>query len=121
MLKPGQPGTKKWVEKFGDKLYCVRYRYDEARKRKLITAEIIVEENRWQRKIEKLPQNKIVPVKVKWEESHIRKVIKSAGGRWNQKKKVWELPYRDVRNLGLTQRIVDDSPRDRGVTGRAGP
>jgi len=27
-LKPGQNGTKKIVEKYGDALVCVRYRYD---------------------------------------------------------------------------------------------
>jgi hypothetical protein len=30
-LKPGQKGTKRLVEKFGDSLLCVRYRYDEKR------------------------------------------------------------------------------------------
>ena len=29
-LKPGQNGTKRLVEKYGDALVCVRYRYDEA-------------------------------------------------------------------------------------------
>ncbi len=27
-LKPGQKGTKRLVEKYGDALLCVRYRYD---------------------------------------------------------------------------------------------
>jgi hypothetical protein len=30
-LKPGQKGTKRLVEKYGDSLLCVRYRYDETR------------------------------------------------------------------------------------------
>lgn len=30
-LKPGQNGTKRLVERFGDALVCVRYRYDEVR------------------------------------------------------------------------------------------
>ncbi len=28
-LKPGQRGTKKLSELYGDQLVCVRYRYDE--------------------------------------------------------------------------------------------
>ena len=30
-LKPGQSGTRRLVEKYGDALLCVRYRYDELR------------------------------------------------------------------------------------------
>ncbi len=30
-LKPGQKGTKRLLEKYGDTLVCVRYRYDERR------------------------------------------------------------------------------------------
>jgi hypothetical protein len=35
ILKPNQPGTKKWLEKYGENLICVRYRYDEKNHRKL--------------------------------------------------------------------------------------
>jgi integrase len=37
-------------------------------------------------------------------------VVKTAGGRWNPQKRVWELPYADILNLGLQGRIVKDSP-----------
>ena len=43
-LKPGQKGTKRLVEKYGDSLLCVRYRYDEIRGIRLKTVEIVVEE-----------------------------------------------------------------------------
>ena len=43
-LKPGQNGTKRLVEKYGDTLLCVRYRYDELRGVRLKTVEIIVDE-----------------------------------------------------------------------------
>ncbi len=106
-MKPGQPGTKRWMEKFGDKLFCVRYRYDEAQRRKLITVEIIVDESPWQKKVNRTPpNNKIVLIRVGYEESYLRNLVKSAGGKWNQKKKVWELPYQEVINLGLANRMV---------------
>lgn len=41
-LKPGQNGTKRLVDQYGEKLLCVRYRYDETRGMKL--KEIIVDE-----------------------------------------------------------------------------
>src|SRR5665647_1811719 len=43
-LKPGQKGTRRLVEQFGDKLLCVRYRYDEIRQVRMKTVEIIVDE-----------------------------------------------------------------------------
>ena len=43
-LKPGQKGTKRLVEQYGDALLCVRYRYDERRGIRLKTVEIVVEE-----------------------------------------------------------------------------
>jgi len=43
-LKPGENGTVRLVERFGDSLLCVRYRYDAIRDMRIKTAEIIVEE-----------------------------------------------------------------------------
>ena len=40
---PGQPGTKKWLEKYGDALICVRYRDDHQSQRRLKTIELVVE------------------------------------------------------------------------------
>jgi len=43
-LQPGQSGTKELVEQYGDRLVCVRYRYDATRRRRFKTVELIVEE-----------------------------------------------------------------------------
>ena len=42
-LKPGQKGTKALVEKYGEALVCVRYRYYEASRTRIKTVELIVE------------------------------------------------------------------------------
>ncbi|MDM8552932.1 hypothetical protein QUF72_22830 [Desulfobacterales bacterium HSG2] len=47
ILKPGQKGTKKLVDIYGDRLVRVRYRYDEKRKKRLKTAEVLIEETDW--------------------------------------------------------------------------
>ena len=31
-LKPGEPGTKGHMKRFGKKLICVRYRYDDVKR-----------------------------------------------------------------------------------------
>ncbi|RMD79129.1 MAG: hypothetical protein D6823_05000, partial [Chloroflexi bacterium] len=46
-LKPGQRGTKKLQALYGDRLICVRYRYDAESGRRLKTIELIVEEKVW--------------------------------------------------------------------------
>jgi hypothetical protein len=43
-LKPGEKGTRRLVDRFGDNLLCVRYRYDDIRDMRIKTAEIIVDE-----------------------------------------------------------------------------
>jgi hypothetical protein len=43
-LKPGQKGTKQYMEKYGDALVGVRYRYDKARGLLLKTVELVIEE-----------------------------------------------------------------------------
>jgi hypothetical protein len=54
----------------------------------------------------RIPANKIIELKVNYEEAHLQKLIKSAGGRWNREKKLWELPYKEVVALGLEKRVV---------------
>jgi hypothetical protein len=40
-LLPGQPGTKQLVKLYGDRLVCVRYRYDCEQQRRIKTVELI--------------------------------------------------------------------------------
>jgi len=46
-LRPGQKGTKKLLARFGDRLICVRYRYDTTRRKRFTTVELIVDEADW--------------------------------------------------------------------------
>ena len=107
-LLPGQPGTKKLVEKYGKNLVCVRYRNDPDQKRKYKTVELIEEEWHWEPNIQRIPGNKLVYVRIKYEETNLRKIVKGAGGRWNKDKKLWELPYTEVKQLGFTSRMVSE-------------
>jgi hypothetical protein len=43
-LKPGQKGTKRLLEQYGDRLICVRYRYDAQQPRRFKTVELVVDE-----------------------------------------------------------------------------
>src|SRR3989337_4595328 len=44
---PGQRGTRKQVAAYGDRLICIRYRYDAEKKKRYKTAELIIEETAW--------------------------------------------------------------------------
>ena len=106
-ILPGHAGTKKYVEQHGDKLVCVRYIYDEQKQIKTKTIELIVERCSWHRNCEKIPKNKIVHINIDYREEELRRLVKSSGGKWIKEKKLWELTYKDVAALGLTDRIVD--------------
>lgn len=105
-LYPGQAGTKKWSKKFGDRLYCVRYKYDAKTNKKLITVELIVDKKAWYPDKKRIPHNKLINIRVKYGEVHIGKLVRAAGGKWNKQKNVWELAYKEVIALGLEDRII---------------
>ncbi|MDF1556268.1 MAG: hypothetical protein P1P84_24585 [Deferrisomatales bacterium] len=46
-LTPGQRGTRRYQDRYGERLVCVRYRYDEATGRRYTTVELIEDEGTW--------------------------------------------------------------------------
>jgi hypothetical protein len=104
-LKPGQRGTKQLVEEYGDRLVCVRYRYDAERRKRYKTVELIVDEADWVE--EGAPADALMMgVLVAREETELREQVKAEGGRWNPERQVWELRYDRVRQLRLEGRLV---------------
>jgi hypothetical protein len=106
-LQPGQAGTRKLLAAYGDKLVCVRYRYDAANKRRIKTVELVIEEAPWEPKSSQIPSNQIMHLRIKYGEVALRNLVKAAGGKWIRDKQAWELPYQEVLRLGLAERIVD--------------
>lgn len=105
-LKSGQKGTKKYIAQYGDRLVCVRYRYDAQKKKRYKTIELIVEEIDWRPTPKRPRGDTIAEIKVNWGEAEIGKRVRQAGGKWNPQNKVWELPYDQVVKLELEKRIV---------------
>jgi hypothetical protein len=114
-LRPGQPGTKKLLEKYGEDLVCVRYRYDSANMKRITTVELIVEVTPWQPQAHRIPMNKNVCVRIEYGEIELGRKVKAAGGVWNRKKKLWELHYQQVLKLGLIERMVQAEPMTENV------
>jgi len=103
-LKPGQKGTLRLIEKYGDALLCVRYRYDEKRRSRIKTVEIIVEESPVSSSHHK--DGDIVPVFIGFEEIELREQLRNMRARWDAQSKVWFVPYRLIRGTLLESRIT---------------
>ncbi|MFK7848438.1 MAG: hypothetical protein AB8G77_24325 [Rhodothermales bacterium] len=46
-LRPGARGTIRLVRQYGEKLICVRYRYNPESNRRIKTVELIIDERPW--------------------------------------------------------------------------
>jgi len=102
--RPGQKGTRKLHKKYGDKLVCVRYRYDAFRHKRYKTIEIIIDESDWTPppphpydeerlvltntcNIHRNFEDKAA-LKIAWSEKDLRLKIKAIGGQWSPEDKL---------------------------------
>ncbi len=112
-LKPGQNGTKKLLARFGERLVCVRYRYDEARQRRFTTVELIVAQGPWtprprSRQAPRSPEE-MVYVRIAYNDAALRAKLKTLGALWRPRHKLWELPWGAARALGIEHRVVSNT------------
>lgn len=109
-LAPGQNGTKKLLATYGDRLVCVRYRYDSARGVRHKTVELIVETLPWtpRGRAPRRQPHDMVGVRIAYSEIALRERIKRAGGIWRPRHRLWEIDWKTAGELGLQTRVVDD-------------
>jgi len=109
-LDPGAHGTKHFSRQFGERLGCVRYRLDRSPQLRLTTVEITAAEKPWletPRPSANPHPNRLLTVKIGYQETRLRQRVKSSGGQWLPDKKFWRLPMRKIMELGLEKRIVN--------------
>lgn len=106
-LKPGDRGTRKLVEHFGERLVCVRYREDAATGRRFKTAEITVQDALPVPAEASQDPHELLCLEIDYHEVGLREQVKTAGGRWDPDHLVWILPRYRVNSLKLTHRIVE--------------
>ena len=119
-LKPGQKGTKQLLAQYGDRLICVRYRYDAQRKKRFKTVELLVAERDWEPPRPRFAPDQIVGIRVAFADVAVRDQVKQAGGTWNPERRVWQLRYARVVALGLNRRIVDEPASNSGCPSSSG-
>jgi len=111
-LKPGQNGTRKLLRKYGERLVCVRYRYDERTRQRYKTVELIIDTVPWQPPVQhaRIKRDDYTPVfiKISYSEQALRKRVKAAGAHWDPDRLLWMLPIGKARDLRLEDRIIGD-------------
>lgn len=106
-LHPDQDGAKGLRAAYGDRLVCVRYRYDEQNQKRYKTVELVVAEEPWTPVKRQIAPSPVVAVRVAAAEAELRQRVKAAGGQWDGQQRVWTLRYDHAVALGLRTRIVE--------------
>ncbi len=112
-IRPGKPGSARFLQHWGDRLVAVRYRKDAATHKLYTTIEIIVDER------EQAPEgvslthqhaarrNEIVAVPIGYDELELRSQVKQQGARWSREKRVWLMRYDVAVVLGVQNRVIE--------------
>ena len=102
-LRPGQNGTKKLLERYGERLVRVRYLYDEQTQRRLKTVELIVEAVPWQTRARRPRRrdDEIIAVRIACHETDLRERAKRLGAIWRPAQKLREIRWSDAKRLGI--------------------
>jgi hypothetical protein len=108
ILKPGQKGTKRLTDKYGDALVCVRYRYDAESRQRLKTVELIEERSDWTPPPPRFDAESLVPLRIEGYEKELQAKTKAAGGRWNPEKQLWFVKYGNIIGTQLEKHIQID-------------
>ena len=112
-LRPGQRGTKKLLERYGDRLVCVRYRVDPESGQRMKTIELVVDEAEPARlhppRRLRTPSEEVVYLRISDHDVNVCERVKAQGAWYNARLKLWRLPRAVARAMGLQGRIVEQT------------
>jgi hypothetical protein len=135
--RPGQKGTLKHLDQYGDRLLFVRYRYNSETHTRLTTVELIVDERpprtahagtiaapapalsaasasvtSGAAKAARRPGIELTAIRIEAREKALREKVRAAGGYWDPGRGTWILRADRVRILGLQSRLVTPDRAD---------
>lgn len=99
--KPGEPGTRKLVNKYGERLVCIRYRHDPRTHKRYKTVELIIAEEDWlppqtesrdETPEPPGPTTPMVAVRIHHTEKDLQRQIKAIGGNRDAGRRLWHAP-----------------------------
>ena len=105
-LGPEQPGAIKLARHYGDALVCVRYRRDANGSHRYTTVELVVDCVAVETRNGKA--ERIVGVRVGFNETQLRQQVRDSGATWDARARLWRMPLRAARQLGLLDRVVEN-------------
>jgi hypothetical protein len=105
--------TKRLVEKFGDALVSIRFRYDKKTGKRLKTVELIVEATDWTPPPSRYVSEEIVPLRILASDIRLRTMVKAAGGRWKPEEQLWFVKYSTIVGGPLENHIHVDRSLNR--------
>jgi hypothetical protein len=108
-LRPGSDGTKRFVERFGSPLVCVRHRVDRQQGLRYTTVELIVDRRLYTEptKPDLAPRStECLPVRINDQEHDLRRQVRAAGAHWAPQHRVWLLSPDAIDRLDLRDRLV---------------
>lgn len=100
-LAPTDRGAITWAQHYGEALVCVRHRTDAKGKVRHTTVELVVQSTPIKPRTAKTVQVRIDP-----HERPLHAMVRTAGGIWDPKTRLWRLPSRVATILNLRSRVV---------------
>lgn len=100
-LVPGQAGTLRLLQDYGDALVCVRHRHDEHDLFRWTTVELIVDHQPIRGGADPYLWVQIDPT-----EQELKAAVHQAGGRSGPRERMWRVRRSVVRALGLAGRVI---------------
>lgn len=104
-MKPGEPGTKQLLQQYGERLFCVRYRYDAQAHKRIKTIEIVIAESEWQPPGERFAKDEIVWLRIGFVDRAMDQRLCAAGGKWDDRRCVWSIRYDAAVKLGFAEQV----------------
>ncbi|MBI2493307.1 MAG: hypothetical protein HYV94_14595 [Candidatus Rokubacteria bacterium] len=80
-------------------------------------AGLLVAEPDWEPPQLRFAHDQIVGLRAAFADVAVRDQVKQAGRAWNRERRVWQLRYDRVVELGLNSRIVDEPASNSGCPG----
>jgi hypothetical protein len=105
---PPDPGTQRWLQRFGAALICVRHRRDPAGLRRMVTVELAMGPVAARLRQPRLSERSWYPITVDRRDRALRAQLREHGGYWDPNHGYWYLRGGMIRNLGLEDRITMD-------------
>lgn len=110
-MRPGQKGTSRFLRDWGDRLVCVRYRFDAKGKTRFTTVEIVASAPRPWTPPRRPSPGALVYLKVDRNDWKAIRKLREARAWWDRDAGVWRTRYDVAERLRLRDRIVPARPR----------